>query len=84
MTADFPGLHDIIVHSLMSFIFVLFVQSLVFCSVFCGPLFVFCLFVLSVILRLTTSDYNFVISKLFLQYTVKVANGCISGVPEFT
>jgi hypothetical protein len=36
-----------------------------------------CLFVLSVILRLTTSDYNLGISKLFLQYTVKVAYGFI-------
>jgi hypothetical protein len=27
--------------------------------------------------RLTTSDYNLSISKLFLQYTVKVANGFI-------
>jgi hypothetical protein len=36
-----------------------------------------CLFVLSVILRLTTSDYNLGISKLFLQYTIKVTNGFI-------
>jgi hypothetical protein len=55
----------ILVHSLMSLRFVLLVQSLVFCSVF-HYLFC-CLFVLSVILRLTTSDYNLGISKLFLQ-----------------
>jgi hypothetical protein len=72
MTSHCHGLHDNFVNSLMSLRFVLFVQSLVFCSVFSGPL-----FVLSVILRLTTSDYNLGISKLFLQYTIKVANGFI-------
>ena len=36
----FHGLHDILVYPLKSLRFVLFVQSLVFCSVFCGPLFV--------------------------------------------
>ena len=49
---------------------------------------IICLFfsfcVVSVFLRLATSDYNFGISKLFLQYTVKVGNGFISGVSEFT
>jgi hypothetical protein len=40
MTSHCHGLHDILVYPLMSLRFVLFVQSLVFCSVFCGPLFV--------------------------------------------
>ena len=47
-------------------------------SIICFVVFLFCcLFVLSVILRLTTSDYNLGISKLFLHYTIKVANGFI-------
>jgi hypothetical protein len=40
MTSKCHGLHEVIVYPLMSLRFVLFVQSLVFCSVFCVLLFV--------------------------------------------
>ena len=44
MTTHFHGLHDIIVHPLVSLRLVLFVQTLVFCSVFCDPFFVLLFF----------------------------------------
>ena len=92
MTSHCHGLHDILVFSLMSLRFVLFVQSLVFCSVLCGPLFV----LLSFCFVCYSKTNDFWLQPWYLQTVLAIYNkssqwfnchlgtDCPFGSPEYS